>query len=146
MGAPVERATVALEALRERIAGGLSPLVNVLNRGNPVDPDLVLPPSLAAYREFVAGLKERKLDDWAEEAEHYRRAARLDSTFVAPLIQLAYRAIAERRMLDHRFDRRACSSLAGTRLSLWNRLTIDLLRARCRGEMAEAVATARAAV
>ena len=76
--------------------GGLSPLVNVLNRGNPVDPDLVLPQSLAAYREFVAGLKARKLDDWAEEAEHYRRAARLDSTFVAPLIQLAYRAVAER--------------------------------------------------
>ena len=93
MGAPVERATVALEALRERIAGGLSPLVNVLNRGNPIDPDLVLPQSLAAYREFVAGLKGRKLDDWEAEAEHYRRAARLDSTFVAPLIQLAYRAV-----------------------------------------------------
>ena len=45
-----------------------------------------------AYREFVAGLKGRKLDDWEAEAEHYRRAARLDSTFVAPLIQLAFRA------------------------------------------------------
>ena len=99
--------------LRERIAGGLSPLVNVLNRGNPVDPDLVLPQSLAAYREFVAGLKARKLDDWEEEAEHYRRAARLDSTFVAPLIQLAYRAVAERRMLGHRFDRRGARASPG---------------------------------
>ena len=64
VGAPVERATVALEALRQEIAGGLSPLVNGLNRGNPVDPDLVLPQSLAAYREFVAGLNAReKLDD-----------------------------------------------------------------------------------
>ena len=80
VGAPVERAPVALQTLREQIAGGLSPLVNALNRGNPVDPDLALPQNLAAYREFVAGLKARRLDDWGEESEHYRRAARLDST------------------------------------------------------------------
>ena len=138
VGAPVERATVALEALRERIAGGLSPLVNVLNRGNPVDPDLVLPQSLAAYREFVAGLKARKLDDWGEESEHYRRAARLDSTFVAPLIQLAYRALWK--------DECSITDSIGVvleprraRLSLWNRMTIDMVRARCRGEMREAL-------
>ena len=138
VGAPVERATVALEALRQEIAGGLSPLVNVLNRGNPVDPDLVLPQSLAAYREFVAGLNARKLDDWGEESEHYRRAARLDSTFVAPLIQLAYRAALN--------DECSVTDSIGVvleprrpRLSLWNRQTIDLVRARCRGEMAKAL-------
>ena len=58
VGAPLERAIDALEALRERIAGGLSPLVNALSWGGPVDPDLVPPPSLPAYREFVAGLKQ----------------------------------------------------------------------------------------
>ena len=139
VGAPVERATAALEALRERIAGGLSPLVNSLNRGFPVDPDLVVPPSLPAYREFVAGLKQGRSGDWGTEAEHYRRAARLDSTFVAPLIQLAHReamvydqcSVTDSigAVLDHRRDR----------LTAWDRMTIDLLRARCRGDMAEAV-------
>jgi DNA-binding SARP family transcriptional activator len=138
VGAPVERATVALQMLREQIAGGLSPLVNALNRGNPVDPDLALPPSLAAYREFVAGLKGGQLDDWENEADHYRRAARLDSTFVAPLIQLGWRAAQndECTITDsivHVLEPRR------ERLSLWNRLTMGQLNAFCRGDMPEAV-------
>ena len=145
VGAPVERATVALEALRERIAGGLSPLVNVLNRGNPVDPDLVLPPSLAAYREFVAGLNARKLDDWEEESEHYRRAARLDSTFVAPLIQLAYRAGLN--------DECSVTDSIGVvleprrpRLSLWNRHDHRLGARSLPGGDGEGIAASRAAL
>jgi DNA-binding SARP family transcriptional activator len=137
VGAPVERAPVALQMLREQIAGGLSPLVNALSRGNPVDPDLALPQSLAAYREFVAGLKGGQLDDWENEADHYRRAARLDSTFVAPLIQLAWRATQS--------DKCAITDSIGRvleprreRLSLWNRLTIGQLVALCRGDMREA--------
>jgi DNA-binding SARP family transcriptional activator len=137
VGAPVERATVALQMLREQVAGGLSPLVNALNRGNPVDPDLALPQSLAAYREFVAGLKGGKLDDWSDEADHYRRAARLDSTFVAPLIQLAWRALQQDECtitdsVGHVLEPRR------ERLSLWNRLTIGQLSAFCRGNMSEA--------
>ena len=134
VGAPVERAIDALQALRERIAGGLSPLVNPMFWGGPIDPDLV-PPNLPAYREFVAGLKG---SEWGAEAEHYRRAARLDSTFVAPLIQLAFRAMGNDEcsitdsigaVLDRRRDQ----------LTAWNRITIDLLRAECRGDMAQAV-------
>jgi hypothetical protein len=137
VGAPVDRAPVALQMLREQIAGGLSPLVNPLNRGDPVDPDLALPQSLAAYREFVAGLKERTLDDWEGESDHYRRAARLDSTFMAPLIQLAWRATRNDECtitdsIGHVLERRR------ERLSLWNRLTIGQLNAFCRGDMAEA--------
>ncbi len=137
VGAPVERATVALQMLREQIAGGLSPLVNALNRGNPVDPDLALPQSLAAYREFVAGLKGGQLDDWGNEADHYRRAARLDTTFVAPLIQLAWRATQNDECtitdsITHVLEPRR------ERLSLWNRLTISQLNAFCRGDMPEA--------
>jgi tetratricopeptide (TPR) repeat protein len=137
VGSPIESAVAALEALREQIAAGLSPLVDTLNRGNPVDPDLVPPPTLAAYREFVAGLRGR-FDDWGTEAEHYRRAARLDSAFVAPLIQLAFRATS--------YDECLVTDSVGAvleplrdQLSMWNRLTIDLLRARCRGEMDRAV-------
>jgi DNA-binding SARP family transcriptional activator len=140
VGAPVERATDALEALRERIAGGLSPLVNSLNQGYPVDPDLVTPPNLAAYREFMAGLRQAPplSDDWEIEAEHYRRAARLDSTFVAPLIQLAYRSLREDRCF---ITDSVGAALAPARdgLTPWNRLTIDLLVARCRGDMTKAL-------
>jgi hypothetical protein len=138
VGAPVEQATEALEVLRERVAGGLSPLVNALNRGYPIDPDLALPRSLGAYREFISGINAWRIGDWDNEAEHYRQAARMDSTFTAPLIQLAYRALwndqcsvtdSVARVLEPRRKK----------LSPWNRMTIDLLYARCAGRMAEAV-------
>jgi DNA-binding SARP family transcriptional activator len=130
VGAPVERAMDALEALRERIAGGLSPLVTRF-WGGPVDPELVPPPSLRAYREFVAGFKA---GDPIARDEHYRRAARLDSTFVAPLLQLAWEggcSITDSigAVLESRRDQ----------LTAWNRLTIGELRAFCRGDVAEAV-------
>jgi DNA-binding SARP family transcriptional activator len=136
VGAPLDRAIDALEALRERIAVGIGPLVNAFGGGTPVDPDLVPLPSLPAYREFVAGMKR-----YGEaRVEHLRRAAELDSTFAAPLIQLAFHATwwsdegcsltdSVAVVLEPRRDR----------LSAWNRLTIDLLHAYCRGDVAEAV-------
>ena len=134
VGAPVERAMDALEALRERIAGGLSPLVSRF-WGGPVDPELVPPPSLRAYREFVAGVKA---GDPIARDEHYRRAARLDSTFAAPLIQLAF--------IAHWNDECSITDSIGVvleprrdGLTAWTRLTIGKLRAFCRGDMAEAV-------
>ena len=136
VGAPVERAMGALEALREQVARGLSPLVNSGEIWNgPVDPDLSPPPSLPAYREFVAGLREV---EWEAAANHYRQAAKLDSTFAAPLIQLAFIATGNDEcsvtdsigvVLEPRRDG----------LTAWTRMTIDALRARCRGDMAEAV-------
>jgi hypothetical protein len=132
VGAPVERATAALDALRERIAGGLSTLVNPLNRGTPIDPDMV-PPSLPAYREFVAGLKR---DEWEVQAEHFRRAARLDSTFAAPLIQLAHRGFL---LGDCHLADSVATALDSRRdtLTAWNRLTLDAVGAFCRGDVAE---------
>src|SRR5262249_55893430 len=113
------------------------PFVNVLNRGTPVDPDLAPVPSLPAYREFVAGLKEHFIDVDASD-EHYRQAARLDSTFIAPLIQIAFHATWHERCattdsigvaLDHRQER----------MTTWDRLTIDALRAYCAGDIPGAV-------
>jgi hypothetical protein len=140
VGAPLDRAIDALQALRERIAVGIGPLVNVFSRGHPVDPDLVPLPRLPAYREFVAGLKRYRALDAGTAAEHFRRAAELDSTFVAPLIQLAQLATwwgdetcsltdSIGVVLEPRRDQ----------LSAWNRLTIDLLGAYCRGEVGVAV-------
>ena len=63
----------------------------------------------------------------------YRHAARLDTTFVEPLVQLAFSAVWA--------DQCAITDSVGTvldgrrdRLTPWNRITIDLLRARCRGD------------
>ncbi len=112
--------------------------MNPANQFFPVDPDLIPPPNYAAYREFIAGLRQGVLRDEAE-LQHYRRAAELDSTFVAPLVQLAYRATwgdqcdltdSIATVLDRRRER----------LTDWDRFTIDLLRARCQGDMARAVA------
>ena len=135
VGAPVERAMDALEALRERIAGGLSPLVNPLTGVARSIPTWfrrrASPPTASSW-------PGSRRSDWEAEAEHYRRAARLDSTFVAPLIQLAFRAMSNDEcsitdsigaVLDPRRDQ----------LTAWNRMTIDVLRAHCRGDMAEAV-------
>jgi DNA-binding SARP family transcriptional activator len=138
VGTSLATPTAALEGLRAGIAAGLSPLVNAFYLGFPVDPELVVPPSFAAYREFVAALKEGASGEPEAEMEHLRRAARLDSTFVAPLVQLAFLATwsddcaltdSIGGVLDARMDE----------LTEWDRLTIELLRARCRGEMATAV-------
>jgi DNA-binding SARP family transcriptional activator len=138
VGTSLETPTAALQALREGIAAGLSPLVNAFYLNWPVDPGLVVPPSLAAYREFVAALREGAYGDPEAQIEHLRRAARLDSTFVAPLVQLAFRATWSD-------DCALTDSIGGVlearmdELTAWDRLTIELLRARCRGEMATAV-------
>jgi DNA-binding SARP family transcriptional activator len=140
VGAPLDRAIDALQALRERIAVGIGPLVNVFSWGHPVDPDLVPLPSLPAYREFVAGVKSLRSFDGETAKEHFRKAVALDTTFVAPLIQLAFDATWHGDetcslpdsigvVLEPRRDR----------LSAWDRLTIDLLLAYCRGDVAEAV-------
>ena len=139
VGAPLDRAIDALEALRERITVGIGPLVNVFSWGHPVDPDLVPPPSLPAYREFVAGMKAYRSFDGETATEHVRKAAQLDSTFVAPLIQLAYHATwwgDETCSLTDSIG--AVLAPCRDRLSVWDRLTIDLLLAYCRGDVAEA--------
>ncbi|HEY8258746.1 MAG TPA: BTAD domain-containing putative transcriptional regulator [Gemmatimonadales bacterium] len=138
VGAPAGNPADALDELRDAIAAGLGALIDPASRTSPVDPDLVPPPSYPAYREFIAGLRSRTQHDWEVEAGHYRRSAELDSTFVAPLIQLAYRATWSDRC---QITDSIASALDGrhTLLTTWDRFTIDLLRARCRGEMATAV-------
>jgi DNA-binding SARP family transcriptional activator/TolB-like protein len=92
VSAPLEKPSEALKPLREGVASGLGAVMNPANQYFPVDPDLIPPPNYAAYREFIAGLRSGKLDDLDAEFRHYRQAIALDSSFIAPLVQLAYRA------------------------------------------------------
>jgi DNA-binding SARP family transcriptional activator/TolB-like protein len=136
VGGRADSVTAVIEALQERLVGGVAMVLNPAFA--PVEPGMD-PPSLEAYREFMAGLNRESWRDWPTATGHYRRAAELDSTFVAPLIQLAFVTLwgagdcgvtdSVGAVLDRQRDR----------LSPWNRITIDLLRARCRGDMAGAV-------
>jgi DNA-binding SARP family transcriptional activator/TolB-like protein len=132
MGAPIARPSGALEPLREGIAATVSALVNPAGRIFTVDPDLTPPPSFSAYREFIAGLRER---DFEIASRHWRRAAELDSTFTAPLIQLAI-------IGAHLQDRCDLTDSIGTALaarrqplSAWDRYTLDEALASCRGDI-----------
>jgi len=136
VGEPVGRATAALQALQDQVVGGLAMLVNPAFA--PVDPDMSLP-KLSAYREFMAGLNRESWRDWKTAAGHYRRAAKLDSTFIAPVVQLAFVSLWAAG------DCMVTDSLAATldrrrdQLTPWNRITIDVQRSRCRGDEQGAV-------
>ena len=133
VGAPVDRATAALEALRERIAAGLGALVNAsprLTRRSRSE-YAAEPPRLPRVRGGAQGRVTGKLMPGTTAGQ-----PRLDSTFVAPLIQLASGA---RGTTSARSRTRSapCSITAADQLTPWNRITIDLMRARCRGDMAK---------
>jgi serine/threonine-protein kinase len=135
---PIEQSGSALEALRQRVAGVLGLLLDPMTESFHVDPDMAPPQNLPAYRELVAGLRLEKRNDFPGAAERYRRALELDSTFLAPLIQLAH--------VSAWSDRCGVTDSIGDilrsrqdRLSTWNRLTIGLLLARCQGDQMTAV-------
>ena len=77
--------------------------------GRPVDPDLTPPPSLSAYREFMAGLRSVT----GSRGGALPPGGQLDSTFVAPLIQLACRAIWNDEC-PSRTRSAPCSTVAGS--------------------------------
>jgi tRNA A-37 threonylcarbamoyl transferase component Bud32 len=77
--APLE----GVERLRQRVIGSLGPLVDasLLTLGSV----LSRPPSLEAYREFLAG-QDLFYRSEAEAVEHFSRAAAADSTYQVPLL------------------------------------------------------------
>ena len=79
-----------VELLRQRVVGALAPLV---------DPMLATfasqtrqPPSVEAYRELLAGEATFYTKE-PEAMDHYRRAARMDSSYVFPLLRFVLVAI-----------------------------------------------------
>ena len=70
------------------------------------------PGSTAESRRLprVCGRPQKKSGRLGSRGRALSPGSRLDSTFVAPLIQLAFDADLERRVLDHRFDRHRARS------------------------------------
>ena len=98
VGAPLGRATTALEALRERIAGGLGPLVNPVEPGyRPSIPTWFRHQPRLPTASSLPGL-ERGGSMTGTPRPSTTASGQLDSTFVAPLIQLALRGFLRRGM------------------------------------------------
>lgn len=74
-----------IERLRERVMGSLSPLVDSSLAG--LAGATSKPPSMAAYREFLAG-EEQFYSNEDSAVARYFRAAALDSTYLYPLMRV----------------------------------------------------------
>ncbi len=88
-----------VERLRQRVIGGLAPMVDaalVELAGQTSQP-----PTIEAYREFLAG-EDLFYKDEAAANVHYFRAAALDSTYLYPLVRVvsAYANRKDGRGLD----------------------------------------------
>lgn len=87
LAASVEDPVEAIARLRQRVLGVF---------GLRFDPRFAAgaasapgPPTYEAYREYMAGLERYAEADHIRAVEHYERAAALDTTFVAPVLEAA---------------------------------------------------------
>jgi tetratricopeptide (TPR) repeat protein len=140
VGILAERMQV-VERLRQRVMAGfavaLSPEFDPWSEGS-------IPPTYDAYREMLTAADASWTFEFARAAEHFLRAARLDSTYTAASVNAAV-ALS----LDHNcgaVDSVAGRLAAGRRpLPAVERAQVAYAMARCRGD-AEAVRTAAQAV
>jgi tetratricopeptide (TPR) repeat protein/TolB-like protein len=100
------------------------------------------PPTFAAYNEFMAGLASLPRLDFGGAIQHWFRSARLDTTFVTPLLSAAS------FMLVAGQNARADSLVSSLerkrdRLHFWERQRLDNLRARLHGDLPEALEALR---
>jgi serine/threonine-protein kinase len=77
----------AINTVRTRVLGALasmepSEVVGIVSSDAP--------PSYEAYREFLRGEEAFSIGHFTETIEHDRRALSLDSTYLAPLVRMAY--------------------------------------------------------
>lgn len=75
----------ALDRMRQRVMGGLAVRLDERLR-DVLTPGSTSPPTLAAYREHVAGLLAFQRQERSDARAQFQRAYALDSTFVSPLI------------------------------------------------------------
>jgi tetratricopeptide (TPR) repeat protein/TolB-like protein len=140
-GARTEETRV-VELLRQRVMAGLAVAVSPAF-SSWQDPSV--PPTYDAYREMLAADEAGWTFDFGNAAEHFRRAAELDTTYVgARTGQAAALALAgecgEVRTIQHRFDGRLTS------LSPVQRAQLDWARATCDGDVEEQYRASTAAL
>lgn len=99
VAASVVSPLAGVERLRQRVIGGLAPMVDaaLVELAGATS----RPPTIKAYREFLAG-EDLFYRDEAAANDHYFRAAALDSTYLYPLVRVvsAYANRKDGRGLD----------------------------------------------
>jgi tetratricopeptide (TPR) repeat protein len=86
-GAPAAAPRLAVSRVRERVLGALGGLLDVGTGAWTVASGL--PPSLAAYRRWSAGVEHYSRNEFRDATREFVAATRLDSAFVAPLLWAA---------------------------------------------------------
>jgi tetratricopeptide (TPR) repeat protein len=130
-----------VEALRQRVMAALAALVDP--RFGEFTPPGADPPNFAGYEEFVLGQSAFWRGSPDEAITHFRRAADLDSSFLSAKVWMA--AAASTDALQCGLADSVARTLAPRRdrLSAFDRLTLDLNLATCRGDWEEAFRLAR---
>ena len=143
VSAPMAGPRSAIIMLRERVVGAVGGILHrpVTPGANATD----LPPSLAAYQRWSAGLEHLQRNAFRAAIPELLSAARLDSTFVSPIFwaAVAYGALGEYTAADsllHVADR------ARERLAPADRAWLDVELAENRGDWTGALRAARDAV
>ena len=90
VAAPAREPTRGLDRLRQQVLGGLGTLYDP--RLRPYADAVLRPPTYEAYREFAEGMQLWGTGPSAHNAalEHFRRSARLDSTYLQPRLWIAF--------------------------------------------------------
>lgn len=138
--APAATQGQAIAVLRERVLGAIGGLLDV--RSGQFAALSKLPPSLAAYQRWSLGVEHFFKNEFAQAAGEFLASARLDSTFVLPVLwgAAAYinvdslgKADSLLRVADRSRDR----------LSPSDRYLLDVKRAELRGDFTSALEAAR---
>ena len=137
---PAASSREAVAVLRERVLGALGGLLDTR-----VTVVAGLPPSLAAYRHWSSGMEYWYRSEFQEAIPELIAAARLDSTFVPPVL---YIASAQMMLGAHREADSLLHVAARSRgrLAPADRHLIDVWLAENRGDWAEAFRKARDAM
>jgi serine/threonine-protein kinase len=138
--APTDAPMEAVNLLRERVMSVLAILMN--REGAFASASSAGPPRFDAYQEFLDGLAAFNRADFSEAIRHLVRATQLDTSFTSAglWVALAYINIGGYRAADS-----VASSLgrAADRLTPFDRLFLNYVRAIIRGDRQEALRAAR---
>jgi tetratricopeptide (TPR) repeat protein len=143
VGAPVANPRRAVAAMRERVLGALGVLLDAR-----VAPGVIitgLPPSLAGYRHWSAGMEHFYRNEFRQAIPELTAAARLDSTFLPPVL---YLSISHMVLGGHREADSLLQLVARSRerIAPAERHMVDVWLAENRGDWAGAFRKARGSV
>jgi tetratricopeptide (TPR) repeat protein len=142
--ATAARPREAVAEVRDRVVGALGGLIDRRLAGVNTIASAGLPPSLTAYRHWSAGMEHFNRGDFRAAIPDLVAAARLDSTFIGPLLYaaVAHSGIGEPAAADSLF---AVADRSRARLAPGDRHLLDAWMAENRGDWAGALAAIREA-